>query len=212
MEATDNIFKPYKWITEAAVFNKNGEQIPCEWLENNADVIALLFSAGNTDKDGVVGKFCEIYENVKFVNVPIEVIYVPLDETEEETVKAYDNQANWFTLKYADPLIPVLKYMYAVTCIPHLLVMRPDGTVISRHAILDLEEYGKNAVITWLSKSATTKKFRRFSKELSIYGGKWNYLNVDPQKSTKGEYTRKFSNYQDSSFKLPTSSNISSSI
>ncbi|XP_045762813.1 uncharacterized protein LOC123865661 [Maniola jurtina] len=197
MEPNDCVFKPYNWLNEAAVFNKNMDRIPFEWLEANADIVALLFTAHKINKDGLIEKFYQIFENVKFVNVPIEVIYVPLDDTEEEMQKSYENQANWFTLKYSDPLIPVLKYFYNITCIPHLLVMKVDGTIVSRHGTLDLEEYGKNAVITWLSKSASTKKCRRFSKELSMYGEKWRYINVDQQhKSTKGDYLRKFSHLQ----------------
>ncbi|XP_039764837.1 uncharacterized protein LOC120637199 [Pararge aegeria] len=213
MESTDYAFKPYNWLNEAAIFNKNKERIPFEWLEANADIIVLLFSAGITDKDGIIEKFYDIYENVKFVNVPIEVIYIPLDEDEEEMSKAYEKQANWFTLNFACPLIPVLKYMYGITCIPHLLVIRVDGTIISSHAILDLEEYGKNAVITWLSKSSSTKIHRRFSKELSMYGKNWHHINADPNKISKAHYSRKFSNYlPGSSLKFPAASNLSSSI
>ncbi|XP_023937185.1 uncharacterized protein LOC112045295 [Bicyclus anynana] len=213
MEPTDYCFKPYNWLREAAVFNKNEAQIPYEWLEANADIIALLFTASGVDKDGIIEKFFEIYENAKFVNVPIEVINVPLDDNAEEMLKAYENQPNWFTLKFACPLISTLKYMYGITCIPHLLVMRDDGTVVSSHAISDLEEYGKNAIITWLSKTASTKKHRKFSKELPMYGEKWHYLNADPNKSAKAVYLRRFSNYaRDDDITVTAPSNISSSV
>lgn len=185
-----SIYKTYKWLDDAQIYNKNNEIISSEWIENNADIVALLFTAQNIDKDGIITKFYEIYENVKLINIPIEVIYVPMDETEESARNCYENQANWFTLKYSDPLIPKLMYLYEVSSIPHLLILKPDGTIISRHGILDLEEYGKNAIICWLP-NATSSKNRRFNKELSMYAQKWTYLQTDKVK--RKAYNRKFS-------------------
>ncbi|XP_064074970.1 uncharacterized protein LOC135194125 [Vanessa tameamea] len=193
MEATDLQLKPYKWLNEAAIFNKNDEQIPIEWLETNADFIVLLFTSCGVDKDGIIEKFYEIYENVKFVNLPIEVIFVPMDETEEDFNHAYEQQANWFTLKYSDPLVVVLKYMYGITCVPSLVVIKVDGTIISKQGILDLEKYGKNAVVTWISRTASIKNPRKLSKELTMYGDKWKYMTVVKSKPAKADYQRKFS-------------------
>lgn len=185
-----NTLKPYKWIYEATIYNKNDEKIPVQWLEEKADVIILLFNAYNVDRNGIIEKFYEIYEDAKFLNFPIEVIYIPMDDTEEDSVKTYETQANWFTIKFNDPLVTILKYMYSVTSIPHLLVMKIDGTVVSSNGILDLEQYGKNAIITWTSKTSSAMKPRKFSKEFIFYGEKWNYMNN--MKPDKGSYQRKF--------------------
>ncbi|CAG9570666.1 unnamed protein product [Danaus chrysippus] len=192
MESTEFKFKPYEWLKDVEIFNKNNELVPHEWLQTNADVICLLFSSYETDKDGVIEKFYSIYENVKHVNLPIEVINVPMDETEEDMMKCYEEQANWFTVKHSDPVIPVLKYMYEVTSVPHLIVIQLDGSIVSRHGILDLEEYGKNAVITWTSKTSTVTKHRNLSKELMMYGKDWVYMKVD-QKFGKTDYQKRFS-------------------
>lgn len=203
MEPMDFQLMPYKWLNEAAIFNKNNEKIPIEWLETNADVIALLFTTYGVDKDGIIEKFYEIYENVKFVNLPIEVIFVTMDETEQDFDRAYESQANWFTLKFSDPLVPVLKYMYEITCLPSLVVIKFDGTIITKHGIVDLETYGKNAVITWVSRTTAIKSHRKLSKELNMYGDKWKYMNLVPNATSKPEtlltkkYQRKFSHIDD---------------
>lgn len=194
-----NELKPYKWLYEATIYNKNKEKIPVEWLEDKADIIILLFTAYNVDRNGIIEKFYEIYEDAKFLNFPIEVIYIPMDDTEEDSVKAYENQANWFTIKFDDPLVTVLQYMYSVSSIPRLLVMKMDGTIVSSHGIPDLEQYGKNAIITWTSKTASAKKPRKLSKEFMFYGEKWNYMNN--MKPEKGNYQRKFKKENEASGK-----------
>lgn len=132
-------FKPYNWLPEAKVYNKNMDTIPPSWLVDNADVIALLFTSKGVDKDGILHKFYEIYESVKFVNLPIEVIYVPMDDNEEDMMECFQEQANWFTLKLDDPLVKILMFMYEVYSVPHMVVVRPDGTLVSSHGIMDLE-------------------------------------------------------------------------
>lgn len=66
-------FQPLNWLPDASIFNKNMQKIDPEWIAANADIVALLFTAKGVEKDGIVHKFYKIYENVKFVNLPIEV-------------------------------------------------------------------------------------------------------------------------------------------
>ncbi|CAG4938665.1 unnamed protein product [Colias eurytheme] len=190
--------QPYNWLKEAHIYNKNNSRIDIEWLTENADAIVLLFTSYGVDKDGILQKFYTIYENVKFINMPIEVIYVPMDEREEDMMSCYERQANWFTLKIYDPLIQVLKHMYGITCTPYIVVIRPDGLTVSTTGIRDLEEYGKNALITWLSNPSRKTKDRKLSKESIIYGKDWKYVGAD-EKHKKQEYHRRFSVVEESS-------------
>lgn len=181
---------PYNWLKDARVFNKKFESVPYTWIAENADVLVLLFTSKGVDRNGILQKFFEIYENVKYINMPIEVIYIPMDENAKDMWKCYDEQANWFTLRVDDPLVLTLQYMYEITCLPHLLVQKPDGTMISTHGIQDLEEYGKNAVITWMTTSASMKTGRRMSKDANMYGKTWSYMNSGL--SGKKEYQSRF--------------------
>ncbi|XP_073962679.1 uncharacterized protein [Choristoneura fumiferana] len=182
---------PYNWLIDARVFNKNFEPVPYSWIAENADVVVLLFTSKGVDRNGILQKFCEIYENVKYINMPIEVINIPMDENTKDMWDCYGEQANWFTLRVDDPLVLTLQYMYEITCIPHIIVQKPDGTMISTHGIQDLEEYGKNAIITWMTTSASMKTGRRMSKDANMYGKTWSYLNSGL--SSKKEYQGRFS-------------------
>lgn len=189
--ATPTFITPFNWLDKATVYNKKNDIVPTEWIKENADVLVILFTAKGVDKDGIIQKFYNIYENIKYINLPLEVIYVPMDETEEEMKASYEEQANWFTLSFHDPLVHELRYMYGVTCIPHIFVIKTDGTMVSSHGILDLEEYDKNAVITWLSNTAFSKIQRKLSRDVAMYGNKWRYLNVGA--ANKPDYLRRFS-------------------
>jgi hypothetical protein len=115
-----------------------------------------------------------------------------MNETEEDMKAGYEEQANWFTLGFHNALVPTLMYMYQISSLPHIYVLKPDCTVISGHGVLDLIKYGKNAVLTWLSTSATSKIQRKMSRDANVYGDTWRFLNADA-KSSKPEYQRKFS-------------------
>ncbi|CAH0596922.1 unnamed protein product [Chrysodeixis includens] len=188
-------YKPVEWMNNCKMYNKNYEKVPCTFLTENVDVICLYFSLKDKDRVGneIMQDFYEIYENAKYVNIPIEVLNVPMDDTKDAMCISFDDQANWFTLMFNDPLIIFLKYMYDITAVPHIIVLKTDGSVISSHGILDLDEYGKNALITWLSASATTKSEKRLSKERNMYGLKWRFLTLGVGKADKPNYRRKFS-------------------
>ncbi|XP_053617963.1 uncharacterized protein LOC128679614 [Plodia interpunctella] len=194
---TKPFLKPYDWLEEAAIYNKRYEQVPAAWFRENADVLVLLFTARGVDKDGMIQKFYTIYETIKIGNLPIEVIYVPMDDTEADMIECYQNQANWFALKFHDPLVHVLKFMYGITCIPHIYVLKIDGTIISTHGILDLVKYEKNAIMTWLSTSSTMKQHRKLVNE-TVYDTKWKYVVYDSNVDEKKDYHRKFSSEPES--------------
>lgn len=178
IQSKTNIDSAFNWLKSANVINKRFSSISYSMLNDNADIICLLFNQHGCDRNGIIQKFYHVYENSKYVNVPIEVIYVPLDDTESDFRRSFKNQANWFTLKFHDPLINVLKFMYEVTCVPQLRIINIDCALISRDGIGDLEQYGQNAVITWLPTAASSKKHRNFNNDSYMYGGQWDYIDM----------------------------------
>ncbi|XP_013175075.1 PREDICTED: nucleoredoxin-like protein 2 [Papilio xuthus] len=150
---SESVCAPYNWVDSAAVYNKRGERVLAERLRR-APAIALLFTSRGVDREGVVARFCRIYQDISHLHLPFEVIYVPMDDTAEDAAASYGEQPDWLTLRFDDTLVHELKYMHEVTCIPQLLVVRGDGAMISSHGISDLEEYGRNAVLSWLPSAA----------------------------------------------------------
>lgn len=186
-------FPQYDWLKNAKVFNQKYERVPTAWLKDNVDVLVLHFSLRGKDRRGIMHQFYEIYENAKYSNLPIEVINVPMDESKEDMMFGFEEQANWFTLMFNDPLIITLQYRYEICAVPHLCVLRTDGSIVSSHGILDLDRYGRNALITWFSNSTIADSPKRLSKEITMYGPTWKYLNTNIGKNDKPDYHRKFS-------------------
>ena len=184
---------PYDWLKEARIYNQNYVKVPNEWFVDSVDIVVVYFSMLNVDRRNIMYEFYEIYENARYNNLPIEVINVPMDDTRKDFYRSFEEQANWFTLRFGDPLILNLQYRYGITAVPHLMVIRTDGTIVSSHGIVDLDEYGMNAIVAWLSTSASTFRPKRLSKELSMYGPKWKYLSIHVGKTEKPDYLRRFS-------------------
>lgn len=185
-------FPPFNWIAEAKIYNHNYLRIPVEWITYGVDIIVLYFSLRDTDRpDNIMEKFYELYENARYVNLPMEVINVPMDDNKQDVCISYDDQANWFTLMFNDPLIITLQYLYGITAVPHLVVIKTDGSVVSSHGISDLDAYGKNALITWMSTSSLIINPKRLSKELQMYGPNWRYLTIGSGGAPKRDYKKK---------------------
>lgn len=177
------------WLIDATIYNHKYEEIPKFWLMDRVDAIVLYFSMRNADRFNIMDKFREIHNNTRHINMPIEVLNVPMDDNEMDMRKSFEDQADWYTLMYDDPLINILKYRYGITCVPYLLVMRTDGTIVSSNGILDLDEYGQNALIAWMSSSATSKNPRRLYKDLSVFD-----LSADRLIVEKSDCKVKFNN------------------
>ncbi|CAH1640609.1 unnamed protein product [Spodoptera littoralis] len=183
---------PFNWIAEAKIYNHNYLKVPPEWITDGVDIIVLSFSLRDIDRpDNIMETFYEMYENARYINLPIEVINVPMDDNKQDMCISYDDQANWFTLMFNDPLIIILQYIYGVTSLPHLVVLKTDGTVVSAHGISDIDAYGKNALITWMSTSALSIQPKRVSKELQMFGPNWRYLSIGAGGAPKRDIYRK---------------------
>ncbi|KAI5636182.1 thioredoxin-like domain-containing protein [Phthorimaea operculella] len=175
----------FDWLSTAKIYNKKLVPVNGKWIKDNADLIVLLFTSLGVDKDNILEKFYNIYEKSKYLNIPIEVIFFSMDETENDMLDCYDSQANWFLVRYDDVLNATLKYMYEVTCVPQLIVLSSKLEVISRNGIQDLMEYGQNAIISWLDTPSKTKQNRSFKCEAEMYGPEWRYLGQFAAKMPK---------------------------
>ncbi|KAF9423402.1 hypothetical protein HW555_001211 [Spodoptera exigua] len=185
---------PFNWLENARIYNHSYEKVPIEGVLENTDIIILYFSMRNSYRsDNIIHKFYEFYDFARLRNLPIEVINVPMDETREDMCISYEEQADWFTLMFDDPIIITLQYRHEVSSVPHLVVTKGDGSMVSSHGILDLDEFGKNAFIAWLSQTAYTKFTKKISRDKKKNAQKLNSLNPGAGNVKKHEYITHFS-------------------
>lgn len=50
---------------------------------------------------------------------------------------------------FLNPFSRELKYKYHVTTIPHVIVVKKDGTLITNSGKTEIEEIGVNVLVTW---------------------------------------------------------------
>eukprot|EP00123_Amoebidium_parasiticum_P022640 comp9161_c0_seq1/m.4321 comp9161_c0_seq1/g.4321 ORF comp9161_c0_seq1/g.4321 comp9161_c0_seq1/m.4321 type:complete len:144 (-) comp9161_c0_seq1:537-968(-) len=91
----------------------------------------------------------DFYEEILADGKPFEIIFVTSDRSEGDQV-GYMAEAHgdWLTLKHGDPFIATLKAKYEVRSIPTLIVIKPDGTIVTA-AARDEVRKGPRAYDSW---------------------------------------------------------------
>ena len=103
---------------------------------------------------------------LKTVQEDVEVIFVPWewDQTTSEMI-AYmkeESHGDWFGLKPITGLMQVLEKQFNVIGIPTLVVLKADGTVISKDAINAVCTQGPRwLVVKWMQQSRSSSRLIR---------------------------------------------------
>ncbi|VBB33966.1 unnamed protein product, partial [Acanthocheilonema viteae] len=79
----------------------------------------------------------EFYEEVD--DEQFEIVFVSLDHSEEDlNVYLRESHGNWYHLPYGSSEIEELKSKYEIAGIPMLIVIKPDGNVITKNGRADV--------------------------------------------------------------------------
>ncbi|KAH7970811.1 hypothetical protein HPB49_015809 [Dermacentor silvarum] len=93
----------------------------------------------------------DAYREAKNQGLPIEVVYVSSDRSEDE-MNAFLNSTdeNWPALPYGDKLQFALKARYKIAGIPALVVLRADGSLVCANGRPDIMAKSHLAFRDWL--------------------------------------------------------------
>ncbi|XP_022087942.1 nucleoredoxin-like protein 2 [Acanthaster planci] len=92
----------------------------------------------------------EVYEELTARGVPFEVVFISFDKTAED-LQSYvmDDHGDWLFLPFADPLISELKDRFSITAIPQLIIVKPDGDVITPQGRKHVQDRGVSCFTSW---------------------------------------------------------------
>ena len=96
----------------------------------------------------------EFYSDVNDKDQLLEIVYIPFDKTKEE-YEDFRKAMPWLALPYDDPKKEALTKEYKIIGIPHLVVLKPDGTVVVPNGRADVQKKGLQAFEEWLAKAAS---------------------------------------------------------
>uniref|UniRef100_A0A224YLK0 16 kDa thioredoxion n=1 Tax=Rhipicephalus zambeziensis TaxID=60191 RepID=A0A224YLK0_9ACAR len=133
----------------------DGSEHPAEEVLCDVKVVALYFSAHWCPPcRHFTPILADAYAEAKeALPCGAEVVFVSLDNSEEDMVKYMDEcHGNWYAIKYEDPWREELARKY-VTGIPTLIVFKMDGTVISSCGREEVQDQGPEAFRQWADKA-----------------------------------------------------------
>ncbi|GLV40158.1 hypothetical protein CBL_03694 [Carabus blaptoides fortunei] len=130
--------------------DQHGHLVKAEKIISESSVIALFFSASwSKHCNEFIPLLKEIYaENVK-LDYNITIINVPFDEKKGAMEDHFKTQGDWYTILYGDTVATELQWHYGISYIPNIIVLDPEGNVVSRNGIQDVIQYNKNVLVAW---------------------------------------------------------------
>ncbi len=84
----------------------------------------------------------------------LEIIYVPFDKSKEE-YEEFRKTMPWAAIPFGDPRKEAFTKEHKIIGIPHLVILKPDGTVLVPNGRADVQKKGLQAFEEWLAKAAS---------------------------------------------------------
>lgn len=139
--------------------NNRDEEVEPEHLEK-AELIALLFGAYwcENSRTFITEQLSELYtyintpqesNQIDESNVKFQIIYVNNDQN-LEVFDRFRYQMPWIALKFDEQtLCHELRQEYEITTMPKLVILKPDGTIVTKDGRDDIVKDYDTAFISW---------------------------------------------------------------
>ena len=133
------------------VRNKAGEEIPIGDVIKNVKFVCIYLSMHNCPP---CRKFtpllADLYNEFNSDEKQFEVIFLSGDKTQEQYDEYYADMP-WLALPRGDSRITDIATKFQVKGVPRLIVLKPDGTVISDSAVDKVSQEGPGAIEEFLN-------------------------------------------------------------
>ncbi|KAJ8971852.1 hypothetical protein NQ314_000514 [Rhamnusium bicolor] len=132
------------------VLTKDGQLHNVSHLLKSKKIIIYYFSASWVQTSVLTEKLKYIYEENLKRNLGMEIIYVSSDTDEKIFRHDYiEHHGAWAAIPFKGIIADELRWMYDITCLPQLVVVKKDGEIITRRGKEELEKLGINVLVTW---------------------------------------------------------------
>uniref|UniRef100_A0A3B4ZRK8 Nucleoredoxin-like protein 1 n=1 Tax=Stegastes partitus TaxID=144197 RepID=A0A3B4ZRK8_9TELE len=138
---------------------RNTEREISGLLENR--ILMLFFAAAECRKCQefvpVLNDFFKRLKDPAYIEYPklLALIYISLDQSEEQQEKVLkEMHKRVLFLTFEDPYRRELQAMFKVKDVPTVVVLRPDGSVLSPNAAQDICRYGSDCFQNWQESAA----------------------------------------------------------
>ncbi|XP_074554736.1 nucleoredoxin-like protein 1 [Halichoeres trimaculatus] len=149
-------------------------------LENR--ILMLFFASAECEKCQdflpVLNDFFKRLKDPAYIEYPklLALIYISLDQSEEQQDR-FLKELNKLILfvAFEDPYRKELQAMFKVSDVPTVIVLRPDGSVLSPNAVQDICQHGSDCFQDWQESAELIERTFMFNEE---------YDNLNPRSAT----------------------------
>ncbi|XP_064477483.1 nucleoredoxin-like protein 2 [Ornithodoros turicata] len=134
---------------------KDGSEVRAEDVLTGKKVVAIYFSAHWCPPCRMFTPFlAETYQELKDDDVSFEVVFVSSDRSASDMLSYMKEcHGDWQAVKYGDELAQKLKSLFGVSGIPMLVVVKEDGSVITKEGRNDVQTKGPAAFRDWFARA-----------------------------------------------------------
>ncbi|CAJ1053196.1 nucleoredoxin-like protein 1 [Xyrichtys novacula] len=150
-------------------------------LENR--ILMLFFASAECEKCQdflpVLNDFFKKLKDPAYIEYPklLALIYVSVDQSGEQQERFLKelNKRILF-VAFEDPYRKELQAMFQVSDVPTVIVLRPDGSILSPNAVHDICRYGSDCFQDWQESAELIERTFMFNEE---------YDNLNPRSATE---------------------------
>eukprot|EP00095_Tigriopus_kingsejongensis_P011284 maker-scaffold14_size734282-snap-gene-2.20 protein:Tk11284 transcript:maker-scaffold14_size734282-snap-gene-2.20-mRNA-1 annotation:"nucleoredoxin-like protein 2" len=136
-------------LSNKTVVKADGSTSTVTDIMANKDILCLYFSAHWCPPcRQFTPTLKDFYDEV--VDQGVEIIFVSSDKSPEDMVSYMkESHGDWYALNHGDDVCRELKQHFAISGIPALIVLKKDGTVVTKDGRAHVQGKGPNAVKEW---------------------------------------------------------------
>ena len=117
-------------------------------LENKY-IGVYFFACWSIFNSNFTSYLAEVYQKAMKLNLPFEIIFISGDDNQENFNKLYKDMP-WIALSFDSRITQLqLKNYFSVNKIPTLIVLKPNGELLTKSGRKNIENQGIAAVQTW---------------------------------------------------------------
>ncbi|XP_023128085.2 nucleoredoxin-like protein 1 [Amphiprion ocellaris] len=149
---------------------RNTEREMIGLLENR--ILLLFFASAECRKCQefvpVLNDFFKRLKDPAYIEYPklLALIYISLDQSEEQQERLLkEMHKKVLFLAFEDPYRRELQAMFKVKDVPTVVVLRPDGSVLSPNAVQDICRYGSDCFRNWQESAEVVERTFMLNEE-----------------------------------------------
>uniref|UniRef100_A0A8C5LMT4 Thioredoxin-like fold domain-containing protein n=1 Tax=Leptobrachium leishanense TaxID=445787 RepID=A0A8C5LMT4_9ANUR len=144
------------------LFNRDGDKVdPEEALQNK--IVGLYFSNGSFSScKEFATKLADFYSAAleRSALGQFEIIFISSDKTEDDMVEHMNLHGDWLSLPWHDSFKYELWSRFQITALPKLVIVKPNGDVITYQGRKEIKERGIACLSTWLDGADVFQNFK----------------------------------------------------